>query len=100
MEQRGVAEVSEELGAELENDPLMQSDKQLRLFCLVVKGDIDGEIDATPSRRDWEEALQIAIELGDAKWKNRASGEIGFAMCMQGEMMRARRNVAGALIGA
>jgi CHAT domain-containing protein len=100
MEQLALPEVSAELGAELETDPLLQSDKQLRLFCLVVKGDIDGEIDATPSRRDWEEALQIATELGDAKWKNRVSGEIGFAMFLQGDVMSARQKVAGALIGA
>lgn len=100
MEQLALPEVAEELRGELESEPLLQSDKELRLFCLIVKGDIDGEIDATPMRRDWEEALQIATELGDAKWKNRASGEIGFAMFLQGDMMNARQKVAGALIGA
>src|SRR5260370_33566796 len=73
MEQLALTEVSDELGAELNSNPLLQSDRQLRLFCLIVKGDIDGEIDATPMRLHWEEALQIATELGDAKWKNRSS---------------------------
>jgi CHAT domain-containing protein len=100
MEQRILPEISEDLAAELDTDPLMQSDKELRLFCLIVKGDIDGEIDATPMRRDWEEALQIATELGDAKWKNRASGEIGVAMFLQGDLTDARQRVAGALIEA
>ena len=100
MEQLALPEVSEYLNTELDTDPIMQSDKQLRLFCLIVKGDIDGEIDATPERRDWEEALAVATELNDAKWKNRASGEIGFAMFLQGDVMNARQKVAGALITA
>ena len=41
MEQRSLPEISEELGAELEKNPVLQSDKELRLFCLMVLGDID-----------------------------------------------------------
>src|SRR2546429_2897555 len=47
MEQRSLPEVSEELEAELDNNPLLQSDKELRLFCLMVLGDIDGERKST-----------------------------------------------------
>jgi CHAT domain-containing protein len=100
MEQLSLPEVSEELGTTLENNPLMRSDKELRLLCLTIKGDIDGEIDATPMRRDWEEALRIATELRDQKWINRASAEIGFAMFLQGDVMSARQKVAGGVIGA
>src|SRR5256885_173386 len=39
MEQLSLPEVSEELGAELDKNPLLQSDKELRLFCLMVLGD-------------------------------------------------------------
>jgi len=45
MEQLSLPEVSEELGVELDKNPLLQSDKELRLFCLMVLGDIDGEIE-------------------------------------------------------
>src|SRR5713226_510316 len=100
MEQLSLPEVSEELGAELDNNPLLQSDNELRLFCLMVRGDIDGEIDAVPMRRDWEEALKIAKALGDKKWENRASGEIGFSLFLEGDMTAARQKVAGALMGA
>src|SRR5712664_4086973 len=100
MEQLSLPEVSEELGTELENNPLLQSDKELRLFCLMVLGDIDGEIDAVPMRRDWEAALKVAKVLGDKKWENRASGEIGFSQFLEGDMTAARQKVAGALIGA
>jgi len=100
MEQLSLPELSEELGAELDKNPLLQSDKELRLFCLMVLGDIDGEIDAAPMRRDWEAALKLAQELGDKKLENRASGELGFALFLEGDMASARQKVAAALVGA
>jgi CHAT domain-containing protein len=100
MEQLSLPEVSEELGLDLDNNPLVQSDNELRLFCLIVRGDIDGEIDAVPMRRDWEAALSIAQTLGDKKWENRASGEIGFALFLAGDVTTARQKVTAALIGA
>jgi CHAT domain-containing protein len=100
MEQLSLPQVSEELGTELENNPLLQSDKELRLFCLMVLGDIDGEIDAAPMRRDWEAALNLAQVLGDKKLENRASGELGFALFLEGDMAAARQKVAGSLMGA
>src|SRR5712691_4785794 len=100
MEQLSLPEVSEELGTELDKNPLLQSDKELRLFCLMVLGDIDGEIDAAPMRRDWEAALKLAQALGDKKLENRASGELGFALFLEGDMASARQKVAGALMGS
>src|SRR5882757_1377743 len=100
MEQLSLPEVSEQLGAELDKNPLLQSDKELRLFCLMVLGDIDGELDAAPMRRDWEAALKLAQALGDKKLENRASGELGFALFLEGDMTLARQKVAGALMGA
>jgi CHAT domain-containing protein len=100
MEQLSLPEASEELGNELDHNPLLQADMELRLFCLIVRGDIDGELDAAPMRRDWEAALKIASALGDKKWQNRAGGEIGFSMFLEGEMTAARQRVGGALMGA
>jgi len=100
MEQLSLPEVSEELENALEGNPLLQSDRELRLFCLMVLGDIDGEIDAAPMRRDWETALKVAHELGDKKVENRASGELGFALFLEGDMASARQRVASALMGA
>src|SRR6266700_5526102 len=85
---------------EIDKNPLHQSDNELRLFCLMVRGEIDGEIDAVPMRRDWEAALKVAQALADKKWENRASGEIGFSLFLEGDMTAARQKVAGALIGA
>ena len=100
MEQLSLPEVSEELENGLESNPLLQSDRELRLFCLMVLGDIDGEIDAAPMRRDWEAALKLAHELGDKRLENRASGELGFALFLEGDMASARQKVASALMGA
>jgi CHAT domain-containing protein/tetratricopeptide (TPR) repeat protein len=100
MEQFSLPEISEELGTELDKNPLLQSDKELRLFCLMVLGDADAEIDAAPMRRDWEAALKLAHEVGDKKLENRASGELGFALFLEGDIATARQKVAGALMGA
>jgi len=100
MEQLSLPEASEQLGNELDHNPILQADKQLRLFCWIVRGDIDGELDAAPMRRDWEAALKIAQELGDKKWQNRATGEIGFSMFLEGNMTAARQRVGSALMAA
>ncbi|MDQ6662850.1 MAG: hypothetical protein M3Z23_00460 [Acidobacteriota bacterium] len=50
--------------------------------------------------RDWEAVLELANVLGNKKWQNRASGEIGFALFLEGDIQTARQRVAGALIGA
>ena len=100
MEQLSLPQTSEELGADLENNPLLKSDDYLRLFCLTVLGDVDGEIDAVPMRRDWEAALKVAQTIGDKKWQNRAQGEIGFSLFLEGDMGTAHSKVSGALIGA
>ena len=100
MEQLSLPETSALLDGELQNNPILKTDKFLRMFCLIVKGDIDGELDVKPMRRDWEEALALARELGDKKWQNRASGELGFAAFLEGDVAKAQQMVAGTLIAA
>src|SRR5689334_8532722 len=75
-------------------------DKELRMFCLVVKGELDGEIDSAAMRRDWTEVSSLAAELGNAKWRYRAQGQLGFADFYDGDLPGAQKNVAEALIGA
>ena len=88
------------LATELEREPLLQSDKQLRLFCLVVKGDIDGEIDAGSMREDWQQVQELALQLGDTKWQYRALAELGIAAFYNGDLATAGKNVATALAAA
>jgi CHAT domain-containing protein len=88
------------LDQELAANPLLQSDKELRMFCLIVKGDFDGESDTPAMRRDWTEVASLAQSLGNTKWQYRAQGQLGFADFFDGDLPGAQRNVAQALIGA
>jgi CHAT domain-containing protein len=95
-----IPELSYMLDQELAANPLLQSDKELRMFCLIVKGDFDGEIDTPAMRRDWTEVVSLARALGNTKWEYRAQGQLGFADFHDGDLPGAQRNVAQALIGA
>jgi CHAT domain-containing protein len=70
------------------------------MFCLIVKGDFDGESDTPAMRRDWTQVASLAQALGNTKWQYRAQGQLGFADFYDGDLPGAQRNVAQALIGA
>lgn len=97
---RPITELSYSLAQELATNPALQSDKELRMFCLIVKGDFDGEIDVPAMRRDWSEVATLAKELANAKWQYRAKGQLGFADFYDGDLAAAQRNVGAALIAA
>src|SRR5580698_11055728 len=99
-DQRALPTTATWLGAELEKEPLLQADKRLRLFCLVVKGDIDGEIDAGSMREDWQQVQDLATQLADKKWQYRALAELGIAAFYNGDLATAGKNVATALAAA
>src|SRR5579885_574537 len=82
------------------NDPLLKADDELRLFALIVKGDIDGELNAGPMRLDWEAVQDLARRLRNERWVNRAGGEIGFSYYLEGDLTRARQMVGAALLTA
>ncbi|MGH9428902.1 MAG: hypothetical protein ACRD2L_21670, partial [Terriglobia bacterium] len=52
MEEQILPALSAELDGLL-TDPLVTNDPQLRLFCLIVKGDVDGELETASAKRDW-----------------------------------------------
>jgi len=95
-----ITELSYQLARELATNPILQSDKELRMFCLTVKGDFDGEIDVPAMRRDWTEVAALAKELGNTKWQYRAQGQLGFADFYDGNLAGAQRGVGAALIAA
>lgn len=95
-----ITELSYRLEQELATNRLMQSDKELRMFCLIVKGDFDGEIDVPAMRRDWTEVATLARALGNTKWQYRAQGQLGFADFYDGDVAAAQRGVGAALIAA
>jgi len=98
--QRDLLKTSADLEGDLDSNVLLQNDKELRMFCLIVKGDIDGEIDSGAMRRDWEQVHSLAQELRDEKWQSRSLGQLGMAAFYAGDLETARKNVASALIAA
>ena len=93
-------ERSYRLAQELATNPILQSDLELRMYCLAVKGEIDGEIDNAAMRRDWTEVSKLAHDLDNSKWQYRALGQLGFADFYDGNLSGAQKKVAEALIGA
>ncbi|MBV9438332.1 MAG: CHAT domain-containing protein [Acidobacteria bacterium] len=79
---------------------MLKIDKQLRMFALVVKGELDGEINSTAMRQDWAEVETLARELGAEKWQYRAEGQLGFADYYDGDLTGAQKKVAEALLGS
>jgi CHAT domain-containing protein len=96
METRSLPELSNYLGALL-NSPEMASNPALRLWCLGIKGDVDGEMDSASARADWEEAHRAATKLNDKKWQSRSLAEAGFNAYIEGDIATGRRNVAAGL---
>jgi CHAT domain-containing protein len=92
--------VSAQLAEALDADPLLQSDKELRMFCLIVKGDIDTETDTAAMRNDWVEVQALAEQLDDAKWKYRALAQLGIAAFYDADLETARKRVGSALAAA
>jgi len=90
-------DLSRFLNEQLQN-PIVQSDKKLRLWCLIAKGYTDIEIDYRATKRDWLEAQEIATELGEKQWANRASGELGLIAFLEGSPGRAARLLGSALL--
>jgi CHAT domain-containing protein/tetratricopeptide (TPR) repeat protein len=93
------SEVAGFLAKQLETS-LVQNDPRLRLRLLVVKGNIDLEIDPPASRRDWEAVLAIAKSLKDPVWESRAQGELGVMSFLDGDSAKAQKMVGGALMNA
>jgi len=92
--------VSNQLAEALADDPLLQNDKDLRMFCLIVKGDIDTEINTGAMRFDWEQVEALAQGLGDTKWQYRALAQLGIAAFYDADLETAGNDVRIALAEA
>ena len=99
-DQQTLPNVSAQLAEALDDDPLLQNDKQLRMFCLIVKGDIDTETNTGAMRRDWEQVMAIARDLGDSKWQFRALAQLSMAAFYDADLETARKNIGTALAAA
>lgn len=99
-DQEALPAVSAELAAALEDNPLLHADKELRMFCLIVKGDIDTETNTGAMRKDWEQVETLAEELGNRKWQYRALAQLGIAAFYNADLETARKDVGTALEAA
>ena len=99
-EQGKVPAISAQLETELATNPLLLQDKQLRMFCFIVKGDIDDEVNSSAMGRDWEQVQALAAALGNTKWQYRALAQLGLVAFYEGDLATARKNVGGALAAA
>lgn len=98
-ESMSFVDLSEFLGSEL-SDPIVKEHPRLRLWCLTSKGYTDIEINDEAAEDDWRKARQLAKQLGESAWSNRASGELGLIAFLHGDTLRAARMVGGALLRA
>jgi CHAT domain-containing protein len=99
-DQHPLPEVAAQLGEALDDDPLLQNDKELRMFCLIVKGDIDTETNTGAMRQDWESVQALARELGDSKWEYRALAQLSMAAFYDADLEAARKDIGAALAAA
>src|ERR1041385_6148465 len=99
-DQQMLPSVSAQLAEALEDDPLLQNDKQLRMFCLIVRGDIDTETNTGAMRQDWEQVMALARDLGDPKWQYRALAQLSMAAFYDADLETARKNIGTALAAA
>src|SRR5271170_2877988 len=99
-DQQTLPAVAAQLEEALEDDPLLQNDKELRMFCFIVKGDIDTETNTGLMKQDWVQVQTLAKELGNAKWQYRALAQLGIAAFYDADLETARKDAGGALIAA
>ncbi len=99
MESASLPELSEYLSSQL-GTKSVQDDVELKLRCLEVKGDVDGEINTAAAVRDWTQVLALAKSMGDRKLTARATGELAILAFLQGRMQDARPMIATAILEA
>jgi len=99
MQTFSLTELSEQLAADL-SSPITVADPRLRLRGLTVKGDVDLESDVLAAQRDWQQVAQLARDLGDKGWENRATGELALVAFLRGNTGQASTLIQQALQAA
>lgn len=65
--------------------PEVAADPALRLRGLAVRASIHMNLSTNEAQQDWQEIARIAGEIGEARWSNRAAGQLGILAGMQGD---------------
>ena len=79
---------AQEIEADLKK-PVVQNDPALKIHALSLKGTIDLNLNTEAAKDDFEQILTIAKATGDAKWENRAAGELGIIAGINGDVGKA-----------
>lgn len=99
VEHGSYAAASRYLADQLRN-PIVQTHPRLKLRCLTIKGIVDLNTNTATAEDDWTEALQLARQLHDPIWQNRATGWLGIVDFVNGNSGRATRRVLEAIADA
>lgn len=99
MESTNLADLSQYLAKELRR-PGIDRDPYLRLRLLVVKGEVDLNLDGLSSRPVWSEVESLASSMGERQLASRASGELGILAFLAGNSSEAKWRVGKALMYA
>ena len=67
-------------------DPEVQSDAQLKIRVYALLGNIDLNLNTAAADDDWKQVVAIARASGDAKWENRANGQLGIIAGVNGNI--------------
>jgi CHAT domain-containing protein len=85
VESGSYSAISEELERDLAN-PVVQNDPALKIRALSVKGIIDLNLNTAAALDDFTQIQTLARSIGDRKWENRASGELGIVAGVNGDV--------------
>jgi CHAT domain-containing protein len=99
MERGNLADLSQYLAKELRRRGIQQ-DPYLHLRLLVVKGEVDLNLDALSSQPVWKEVESLASSMGERQLASRASGELGILAFLAGNNLEAQSRVGKALLYA
>jgi hypothetical protein len=65
--------------------PIVADDPQLKIRGLALLGNIDLNLNSSAALDDWNHVLAVATASGNAKWQNRARGELGLLAGVNGD---------------
>ena len=96
VEAGSYSQVLRELQADL-SSPVVQTDPSLKIRALSLKGTIDLNLNTAAAKEDYAQMRTLAKSIGDARWENRAVGELGIVAGINGDLGTAGITLFGAI---
>ena len=91
-----VPDLSAELASDLRT-PLVRSDQNLMLRCLLTKAAVDQERNEASAEELWKEVLELATNLGEKRWVARARAELGIIAFLDGDVTKSTTMIKSGL---